>query len=288
MLIKSIMWDTNNDNEALASLPDEIETPNFLQQDILHDEHRADTALFGADDGRKVGVENFSSVYLHENSLLAYWEARYVVRGAVLWPYYGQAGGRLCTRGQLALIVCRRENQVSVSRMQKASAMPPSWLRESFALRWCSSIHRALPPEKRYSGAPLSSRTASISQSAKGPARPVPAALRKASFAAKSAAALAALWALRGGGAFSESPSASRSAGPKTLAAKVEPWGPPRLFAIRAVSQRSQPMPYIMICLFSAKTASLICMIKSEKFKQNVQISLGKLEVLPQVVYNKS
>ena len=25
MLIKSIMWDTNNDNEALASLPDEIE-----------------------------------------------------------------------------------------------------------------------------------------------------------------------------------------------------------------------------------------------------------------------
>lgn len=51
---------------------------------------------------------------------------------------------------------------------------------------------------KRYSGAPLSSRTASISQSAKGPARPVPAALRKASFAAKSAAALAALWALRG------------------------------------------------------------------------------------------
>lgn len=28
MLIKSIMWDTNNDNEALASLPDEIETPN--------------------------------------------------------------------------------------------------------------------------------------------------------------------------------------------------------------------------------------------------------------------
>lgn len=69
---------------------------------------------------------------------------------------------------------------------------------ESFALRWCSSIHRALPPEKRYSGAPLSSRTASISQSAKGPARPVPAALRKASFAAKSAAALAALWALRG------------------------------------------------------------------------------------------
>ena len=29
-------------------------------------------------------------------------------------------------------------------------------------------------------------------------------------------------------------------------------------------------------------------MIKSEKFKQNVQISLGKLEVLPQVVYNKS
>jgi hypothetical protein len=116
----------------------------------------------------------------------------------------------------------------------------------------------------------------------------VPAALRKASFAAKSAAALAALWALRGEGAPSESPSAFRSAGPKTLAAKVEPWGPPRLFAIRAVSQRSQPMPYIMICLFSAKTASLICMIKSEKFKQNVQISLGKLEVLPQVVYNKS
>ena len=100
----------------------------------------------------------------------------------------------------------------------------------SFALRWCSSIHRALPPEKRYSGAPLASRTASISQSAKGPARPVPAALRKASFAAKSAAALAALWALRGEEFPSESPSASRSAGPKTLAAKVEPWGPPRLF----------------------------------------------------------
>lgn len=33
MLIKSIMWNTNNDNEALASLPDEIETPNFLQDD---------------------------------------------------------------------------------------------------------------------------------------------------------------------------------------------------------------------------------------------------------------
>lgn len=83
--------------------------------------------------------------------------------------------------------------------------------------------------EKRYSGAPLASRTASISQSAKGPARPVPAALRKASFAAKSAAALAALWALREEEFPSESPSASRSAGPKTLAAKVEPWGPPRL-----------------------------------------------------------
>ena len=91
-----------------------------------------------------------------------------------------------------------------------------------------------------------------------------------------------------GGRSFLRRPRASRSDGPKTLAAKVKPWGPPRLFAIRAVSQRSQPMPYIMICLFSAKTASLICMIKSEKFKQNVQISLGKLEVLPQVVYNKS
>lgn len=33
MLIKSIMWNTNNDNEALASLPDEIETPNFLRQE---------------------------------------------------------------------------------------------------------------------------------------------------------------------------------------------------------------------------------------------------------------
>lgn len=33
MLIKSIMWNTNNDNEALASLPDEIETPNFLHQE---------------------------------------------------------------------------------------------------------------------------------------------------------------------------------------------------------------------------------------------------------------
>lgn len=64
--------------------------------------------------------------------------------------------------------------------------------------------------------------------------------------------------------------------------------GAAEAFAIRAVSQRSQPMPYIMICLFSTKTALLICMIKSEKFKQNVQISLGKLEVLPQVVYNKS
>jgi hypothetical protein len=38
----------------------------------------------------------------------------------------------------------------------------------------------------------------------------------------------------------------------------------------------------------SAKTALLICMIKSKKFKQNVQISPGKLEVLPQVVYNES
>ena len=103
-----------------------------------------------------------------------------------------------------------------------------------------------------------------------------------------TAAALADLWALSGSGMPPVRPRASRSDGPKTLAAKVEPWGPPRLFAIRAVSQRSQPMPYIMICLFSAKTASLICMIKSEKFKQNVQISLGKLEVLPQVVYNKS
>ena len=145
----------------------------------------------------------------------------------------------------------QRGGNVRGHRMQKASAMPPSWLRESFALRWCSSIHWALPPEKRYSGAPLSSRTASISQSAKGPARPVPAALRKASFAAKSAAALAAMGAEE---EFpSESPSASRSAGPKTLAAKVEPWGAAEAFAIQAVSQRSQPMPYIMICLFSAK-----------------------------------
>lgn len=38
MLIKSIMWDTNNDNEALASLPDEIETPNFFTSGRLQDD----------------------------------------------------------------------------------------------------------------------------------------------------------------------------------------------------------------------------------------------------------
>ena len=59
----------------------------------------------------------------------------------------------------------------------------------------------------------------------------------------KSAAALADLWALSGSGMLPVRPRASRSDGPKTLAAKAGPWAPPRLFAIRAVLQRSQPMP---------------------------------------------
>ena len=36
---------------------------------VLHDEHRPDAALLGADHRRQISIKNFSSVYLHGNSL---------------------------------------------------------------------------------------------------------------------------------------------------------------------------------------------------------------------------
>ena len=39
----------------------------------LYDQHRAHTALLRAHHRRKIGVENFSSVYLHGISLLFVW-----------------------------------------------------------------------------------------------------------------------------------------------------------------------------------------------------------------------
>ena len=55
-------------------------------------------------------------------------------------------------RGAVYSIVCTRCGQVSggsCSSVQNASAMPPSWLRESFAVRWCAATHSAVLPEKR-------------------------------------------------------------------------------------------------------------------------------------------
>ena len=40
---------------------------------VLYDQHRAHTALLRAHHRRKIGVENFSSVYLHGISLLFVW-----------------------------------------------------------------------------------------------------------------------------------------------------------------------------------------------------------------------
>ena len=146
-------------------------------------------------------------------------------------------------------ILCSGEAQVSgrsaCSRTQNASAIPPSWLRESRACSPRCSTHSAVRPVKRYAGAPEGSRTASISQREKGSRNPVPAALRKASLAAKSAAALAARCAQprAGSSPVSGRPRASRSAGPKTRRANAAPWGPVRLYSIRSTPHRSQPIP---------------------------------------------
>lgn len=102
---------------------------------ILHDEHRADVVLFGADDGRKVGVEKLLLCVPMKTPPCMLGEARYVVCGAVLWPYCGQAGAGYAYAGSLLSLYAGEKIRVSVSRMQAASAMPPSWLRESFALR---------------------------------------------------------------------------------------------------------------------------------------------------------
>ena len=112
---------------------------------ILHDQHRAHAALLGADHRRQVGVEYFSSVYFHGISLP-------VCCGG--WPppvhfQYEQGRGGLCSGAYS--IVCTKCGQVSgaVSRMQKASAMPPSWLSERWAVRPWSATQRAVAPENR-------------------------------------------------------------------------------------------------------------------------------------------
>ena len=88
----------------------------------------------------------------------------------------------------------------------------------------------------------------------------------KASCAAKSAAALAALWARRltfralcrtvspwsflaflGASRQLSSASACRSASPNTRTSKASPWGPNRLCSIRAISHRSHPTPNSMV-----------------------------------------
>lgn len=132
-------------------------------------------------------------------------------------------------------IVCRREVQVSVSRMQYAMAMPSSWLRERCAAGGVlpptgRSGRKSDRPVPRRAGGRLRSR-----QREKGSRRPVPAALRKASLAAKSAAALATVMAVR-----RPCPLPLPEAGPVPPAppgrtpgaAKTAPWGPSRLFSI--------------------------------------------------------
>ena len=75
---------------------------------------------------------------------------RYVMRPAhPVCPQYEQAAGRLCSAGRYS-IVCRQGAQVSgCSSVQKASAMPPSWLKDSWAVRWCACTQSAVLPEKR-------------------------------------------------------------------------------------------------------------------------------------------
>ena len=74
----------------------------------------------------------------------------------------GGAGGGYA-RGAVCSILCKRAAQVAVrSSTQKARAMPPSWLRERWAASFCCSTQRAVRPANRYTGAPLSSRSASI------------------------------------------------------------------------------------------------------------------------------
>ena len=46
-------------------------------------------------------------------------------------------------------IVCTEAAQVSISSVQNASAMPPSWLRESRAVRLRACTHSAVFPLKR-------------------------------------------------------------------------------------------------------------------------------------------
>ena len=63
----------------------------------------------------------------------------------------GGGGGRYA-RGAVYSIVCTRCGQVSggsCSSVQNASAMPPSWLRESYAVRRRAATHSAVLPEKR-------------------------------------------------------------------------------------------------------------------------------------------
>ena len=83
----------------------------------------------------------------------------------------GGAGGGYA-RGAVCSILCKRAAQVAVrSSTQKARAMPPSWLRERWAASFCCSTQRAVSPVNRYTGAPLSSRSTSISHRENGSRR---------------------------------------------------------------------------------------------------------------------
>ena len=125
---------------------------------VLHDQHRAHAALFRTDHRRKVRIKNFSSVYLHGISLP-------VLRPGGCAPLCDAPGAALRPCSTLSMssgaagyavrgysILCRRRVQVSggrASSTQKASATPPSWLSERWAVRpWCST-QAAVRPEKR-------------------------------------------------------------------------------------------------------------------------------------------
>ena len=137
-------------------------------------------------------------------------------------------------------IVCRREVQVSVSRMQYAMAMPSSWLRERCARRRRASTHVGAPAGKAIGRCPAGQADGFDLAEGEGSRRPVPAASRKASLAAKSAAALATVWAVRRAVPSSSArgrPSAACSAGPNTRRAKTAHGAQQALFHPRNAAQ---------------------------------------------------
>lgn len=128
--------------------------------------------------------------------------------------------------------------------------------------------------------APEGRRTASISHRENGAASPVPAALRNASLAAKSAAALQPYGrkpARRARAQPLHQGPARLLCRPNTRRTKAG-HGPRRGFFLRATSHRSHPMPYSIKRSFSVENHPPNCMDCQKILKQNVQIRPGILK----------